>query len=132
MSNKTMNLSRRELEVMEALWSVDRPIVASEIPKINPDLSINTVTVLIKKLVKRELVCVDNIVYSGTVLSRSYKTTMSAREYAIKQFYENSGLADCSASKISIVATLLEDEEGKKEFIKELELLIADHKKNSK
>ena len=63
------NITGREMDVLEALWSSEKPLVASDIPKMKPSLSISSVQLALRNLVKKKLVEVADIVYSGTVLS---------------------------------------------------------------
>ena len=82
MGKKEFALSRRELDVMNVLWAEGKPLIASEIPERRPELSINTVHAVLKKLLKRGFIEVAQIVQSGTVLSRSYTPTITSEEYA--------------------------------------------------
>ena len=77
-------LSKRELDVMNVLWAEDKPLIASEIPERQPELSINTVQSVLKKLLQRGFIEVAQIVQSGTVLSRSYVPVITPEEYAVK------------------------------------------------
>ena len=71
LSNK-YNLTKREKEIMEVLWTSPKSLVASEIAKKGGGMSLNTVQASLRKLLKNGLIKVNEIVYSGTVLSRSY------------------------------------------------------------
>ena len=62
------NLTRRDMDIMNILWQSEEPMTASQIAGVNPDLTINTVQAVIRKLLKEKLIKIDNIVYSGTVL----------------------------------------------------------------
>lgn len=76
------NLTGRERDILTILWNAEKGLIASEIVKCgDEDLTINTVQAVLKKLLKRNLIQVDQIVYSGTVLSRSYKPTLSEAEF---------------------------------------------------
>ncbi|MEY8516709.1 BlaI/MecI/CopY family transcriptional regulator [Lachnospiraceae bacterium 29-84] len=122
-------LSKRELDVMNVLWSVKEPMIASEIPKNKPDLSINTVQAVLKKLMQKGFVRVEKIVHSGTVLTRSYSASVSAEEYAV-------GYVKCEifpfgkiVSKAGLVDHLFDIEEDKEGLVKELERIIEERKK---
>ncbi|MTK08109.1 MAG: BlaI/MecI/CopY family transcriptional regulator [Hungatella sp.] len=123
-----LSLTKRELDVMTILWESSRPLVASEITKIDETLNINTVQAVIRKLLDKEYIEVDDIVYSGTVLTRSYKPALSKKEMAVQrfigQFQEND-----KVSIPNLVATLLKHEKNEQEVIEELELLLAERKK---
>ena len=85
------NLSGREMDILNILWQAEQPLVASEIAKKDDTLTINTVQANLRKLLKKELVEVADIVYSGTVLSRSYRPTEASKTLALQeistQFY---------------------------------------------
>ena len=123
-----LSLTKRELDVMTILWESSRPLVASEITKIDETLNINTVQAVIRKLLDKKYIEVDDIVYSGTVLTRSYKPALSKKEMAVQrflgQFQEND-----KVSIPNLVATLLKHEKNEQEVIEELELLLAERKK---
>ena len=79
-----LSLTGRERDILYILWNYDKGMIASEIVKERDDLTINTVQAVLKKLLRRKLIEVDQIVYSGTVLSRSYKPTLSEQEFETK------------------------------------------------
>ena len=74
-------LKKRQLEVMDVLWEADEPMIASEIVKAREDLNVNTVQAALRSLVKKNYIEVADIVYSGTVLSRRYKTLITKEDY---------------------------------------------------
>lgn len=128
-SGKTeLSLTKRELDVMTILWESSSPLVASEITKMDESLNINTVQAVIRKLLDKKYIEVDDIVYSGTVLTRSYKPALSKKEMAVQrflgQFQEND-----KVSIPNLVATLLKHEKNEQDVIQELELLLAERKK---
>lgn len=78
------SLTGREKDILSILWNSDKGLIASEIVKLGDStLTINTVQAVLKKLVKRELIQIEQIVYSGTVLSRSYVPTLSEEEFMV-------------------------------------------------
>ena len=81
-------LSKQQLEVMKILWNSDTPLIASEIEKKHESLNINTVQACLRALIKAEAIEVADIVYSGTVLSRSYRPLISKDEYC-QDTYKN-------------------------------------------
>lgn len=97
-------LSDRELEVMQVLWASETPVIASEIQKLNSELNINTIQAVLRKLLQKKMIEVADIVYSGTVLSRSYKPIVSADEYLLLEF-ENI-FPNASAPKHAVMAAL--------------------------
>lgn len=78
---KAKRLSNIELEVMNVFWDTKDPLAATDIPKINPDLNVNTVQATVRGLLKKSLIKVADIVYHNTVLTRAYLPEMTRDEY---------------------------------------------------
>lgn len=68
------------------MWSNSEPLTAKQIAEQDINLVVSTIQSTLKKLVKKELVEVSDIVYSGTVLTRRYKNTVTKEEFIIRQF----------------------------------------------
>lgn len=120
-SNDKYRLTNRELDILNILWESERSLVASEITSIREDLSINTVQAVLKKLLHKDLIQIDEIVYSGTVLSRSYKPTLTPEEFEIKRFttsYSNTSGKPFSPS--NLLVTLLEEEKDSAKVLSEI------------
>ena len=75
------HFTKKELEIMKILWNSQSPLIASEIANANPTLNINTVHACLRSLSKKDAIKIANIVYSGTVLTRSYIPTVTNEEY---------------------------------------------------
>ena len=73
-------LTKRQEDVMNILWDAKEPIIASEIVKTGTDLNINTVQAALRSLIKTNYIEVAEIVYSGTVLTRSYRAIVKREE----------------------------------------------------
>lgn len=125
-------LSKRELDVMNVFWSQEGSVIASDIPKVNQSLSINTVQAVIKKLIAKNYLKIDEIVYSGTVLTRSYLPIVSAEEYAKRQIKTDASFLSKYANKIQVISALLDSEENEAQLIADLEALLNERKKNLK
>ena len=78
---KKQKLTKKQLEIMKILWNSPTPMIASDIEKNNPSLNINTIQACLRALMKAEYIKVADIVYSGTVLTRSYTPCVSKEEY---------------------------------------------------
>lgn len=83
---KTWSPTRREQDVLEVLWNGEKPMTASEIVGANPDLTMNTVQAVLRKLLGQKIIEVADIVYSGTVLSRSYRPIISHDDLSLSVF----------------------------------------------
>ena len=73
-------LTKRQEDVMNILWDAKEPIIASEIVKTGTNLNINTVQAALRSLIKKNYIEVAEIVYSGTVLTRSYQAIVKREE----------------------------------------------------
>ena len=115
-------ITNRELEIMQFLWHADHPLIASEIAAMKPDLTVNTVQSVLRNLLKHKYIEVAEIVYSGTVLTRSYRPLITEQDFGIDQvindFHSFRGL-----SVSHLVASLLNEPVSSSE-IDELEEVI--------
>ncbi len=123
---KDFALSKRELDVMNILWAEGKPLIASEIPKRKQGLSINTVQVVLKKLLKRDFIKVADIVQSGTVLSRSYAPVITPEEYAVNFVTSEVFPFGKSGMKARFLNALFDSAENDGELIDELERYIQE------
>ena len=121
-------LSKRELDVMNVLWAAEKPLVASDIPEREPNLSINTVQSVLKNLLRKGFVEVDKIVHSGTVLTRSYTPVITSEEYAVKYVTSEIFPFDKFMSRTGLLNALFESTENEEELIEELEEFIQQRK----
>ena len=115
-------ITNRELEIMQLLWHADHPLISSEIAAMKPDLTVNTVQSVLRNLLKHKYIEVAKIVYSGTVLTRSYRPLITEQEFGVNQvirdFHSFQGL-----SVSHLVAGLLNEPVSASE-IDELESII--------
>lgn len=115
-------ISNREQDVMMVLWKEQCSLTASGIVEANPTLSINTVQLALKNLMKKGFIEVADIVYSGTVLSRSYHYLICSEEYAAARIDEMKKTT-LNFSGLRLVEYLLEnDQDGN--LLEELAALI--------
>ena len=75
--------TKKELEILKTLWNSAAPMIASEIAKANNALNLNTVHACLRSLSDKGAIKVDDIVYSGTVLTRSYVPVINSEEYFV-------------------------------------------------
>ncbi len=84
------NLTGREKDILTILWNAEEGMIASDIvKKADGELTINTVQAVLKKLLRRKLIKVDDIVYSGTVLCRRYVPAMCESEFETSMISSN-------------------------------------------
>ena len=106
-------------------------MTASQIASADEGLTINTVQAVIRKLLKSEFIKIDNIVYSGTVLCRSYCPAISADDFALFKFNNEYQKMKDRLSKSTLMASLLgseTDSEQIKRDIDDLESLLDEYK----
>ena len=126
---KFPKLTSREIDI---LWENEKPLIASEIADARSDLTINTVQAVLRKLLKYQLVEVADIVYSGTVLSRSYRPTITSEEFAVQELTSDYLAFQKTVSKPLLVSALLDTEEDPvkaRETIDELQQMLDAYKK---
>lgn len=125
---KEFALSRRELDIMNVLWEEGKPLKASDFPDRKPELSINTVQSVLKKLLQRGFIEVAEIVQSGTVLSRSYAPVIKPEEYAVKYVTSEIFPFDKMVLGTGYLSALFETVENDEMLMKELEQFIQEKK----
>ena len=113
------NLSQKQLDVMKILWDAGTPLVASDIVKAESSMNINTVQASLRVLLKENLIEIADIVYSGTVLSRSYRPLISRDVYFNAEYKNIIGNSSTSA----MIATFIEQEEDISELERIEELI---------
>ncbi|OFI49106.1 hypothetical protein BG261_04335 [Floricoccus tropicus] len=116
-------INPKELEILDILWNKAVPMTSKDILEADSNLVMSTIQSTLKKLLKKELVVVDGITYSGTVLTRTYVPTVSQEEFVLKQ-YEGLKVKNL----VSLLLGGTDKQEVKKE-ISEIEKLIKDKKK---
>ena len=79
--NTMLNLTKRDMDVLNILWESDEPKTATMISKSGDGLTMNTTQAVLRKLLKNNLIEIADIVYSGTVLTRSYKSVICQEEF---------------------------------------------------
>ena len=75
-------LSKRENQIMFALWNSSVPLSASALKKnLDEDVSIYTIQQVLQKLLKKDYIKVDRIVQHEKALMREYVPVISQVEY---------------------------------------------------
>lgn len=105
-------ITKKQLEIMKILWSSDKPLIASEVLKRNDSLNINTVQACLRALVNKQFIKVADIVYSGTVLTRSYTPIVTQDEYLDFAYQDIVGKGKAS----SLIASLIDSETSPEEL----------------
>lgn len=79
-------MNQRELDVLNILYQVGEPMMATDIVCQREDLTQSTVTAVLRILLQKGLVEVTGVTHSGKVLSRTYKPTPAARTAILQHF----------------------------------------------
>lgn len=124
-----LKVTNRERDILEVLWNSDTPLLASDIPKANPALSISSVQLGLRNLLAKNIIEVADIIHSGTVLSRSYRPLISREDFISNEVISSFKSLDRTITTKNIVTTLLKHEKNEANTIKELEKLIEERKK---
>jgi len=127
--NKNLIITNREKDILEVLWESNTPLLASDIPKKDPSLSISSVQLALRNLLSKNIVEVADIVYSGTVLSRSYRPLITREDFISNELINSFKSLDRTITTKNIVTTLLKHEINEADTIKELEKLLEERKK---
>lgn len=127
MVNMKKRFTKRQLEIMKILWDSEEPMIASDIVKKGDNLNINTVQACLRLLIAHNAIKIADIVYSGTVLTRSYTAIISKEDYLNEECSE---LLSGQQTK-SFIASLINAETNLEE-LEELEKLIERKKEELK
>ena len=119
-------MTKSEKQVMDLLWSVDKPLSCSEIVELSGDKTWKDSYVhsLIKSLMKKGIVKIE----AFELISRSY-----ARKFAPKvtkeEYYLNEYLDESPENKMPTLFAAFADSKADEESMKEIEKMIKEWKK---
>lgn len=83
-----MKQNRRELEILNILYSSDQALTSSQIVRAGDGLTQSTVQAVIRKLMADEMIEEKGVTYSGNVLSRTFGVTERSREVLNQLFID--------------------------------------------
>lgn len=95
-----VSLTKKEAEIMRTLWKAGKPLMAKEFSEINPELNLNTLQTVLKKLLTKNYICISGADYSGNVLARKYGAVLNEWDY-ISSIAANSTIMDLVTQFIS-------------------------------
>lgn len=130
-----VQLNPRELDVLNILWKSEEAMMATDIVNAGEGLTQSTVTAVLRKLLKDELVEVVGITHSGRVLSRTYRPTEASRDVILKNFTYTYSCFSNVISESTLCAAILTDNKTPNEAkaeIKKLKAILADFEKQGK
>jgi len=126
-------ITDRDLDILQIMWRHSGSMTASEICRQDDTLTMNTAQAVLRKLLREGFIEVADIVYSGTVLSRSYKTSISEEEFAVRQMTLDYMEYGEKLDKSSLLAAFLDlepDPDRRVIEINKLEQILDEYKKN--
>ena len=107
-------LYAREIQILNTLFTSDRPMTVQDIIMENPGLSQSTVHTILRKLCKNGLVEVVEMVYSGNVLARAVKGTEKAKQevllYMVDEYQKISGILSIAEVVDAMLAAESDDQ----------------------
>ncbi len=120
-------LTKSEHQIMNLLWSVDRPLSCSEIVELSGDKTWKDSYVhsLIKSLLKKDVVKID----AFELISRSYARKFSAK-ITKEEFHLREYLSENPDNSVSKLFSAYLNDSADPEEIKELEAQIKKWKKS--
>ena len=82
-----MNLTGKELEIMQVLWESDSPLTVADIIAASPERTWQEVSVhtILKNMVAKGVVIVDHYVPTTGRAAKAYKAVFTAAQCALKQ-----------------------------------------------
>ena len=81
-----IKLTNKEHELLQILWDTDQALTAKQIVDNYPGLVMSTTQTTLRNLLKRNLIRVDKVDFSGRALSRTYAANLTMEEYIVKQY----------------------------------------------
>ena len=109
--------------------------MATDIVNAGEGLTQSTVTAVLRKLLKDNLVEVVGITHSGRVLSRTYRPTEESREIILQNFKDTYNSFNNVVSESTLCAAILTENkapEKAKAEIKKLKSILSDYEKSLK
>jgi len=82
---KKKKLNKRELDVLEVLWNTDKSLSANEIADIS-EISKNTVLPVLKQLLNKKYIEVEDTILIGKTLARKYRSTLDKEEFILSYY----------------------------------------------
>lgn len=90
---ETERLTKRETQIMNVLWSSDEPLSAHDILVLAPELSRNTIQIVLKKLQTIGFIEVAGFGYNKNALTRTFRPIISQSEYIQSSLTEGTSYA---------------------------------------
>lgn len=119
-------LTKSEKQIMDLLWSVDKPLSCSEIVELSGDKTWKDSYVhsLIKSLMKKNMVKIESFELISRSYARKFAPKMTKEEYYLNEYFDESPENDMP----SLFAAFADADPDEK-TMKKIESIIEDWKK---
>lgn len=126
-------LNRSELEIMELLWDINRPLSRSEIISLSHERSWKEsyLHIILNKLLEKGVIRVDGFVKTGKNYGRTYFPNMTLEEYLVQLIQKNElyNKSKRSAMK-SIFAALINEKDMNDDMIAGLREMLDEREEH--
>ena len=130
------HLTNSELEIMETMWKMNRPLSRSEIIELTPNRTWkkSSIHILINKMLEEEVIKVDGFVRTNKNYGRTYAPLITKDDYIVSTFdkIKTSYFDSKSSAVTSIFAALIQDKDINDELLDELQQMIERRKQKKK
>ena len=130
------HLTNSELEIMETMWKMNRPLSRSEIIELTPNRTWkkSSIHILINKMLEKEVIKVDGFVRTNKNYGRTYASLITKDDYIVSTFdkIKTSYFDSKSSAVTSIFAALIQDKDINDELLDELQQMIERRKQKKK
>src|SRR5699024_2374831 len=118
-------------EIMELLWTTDRPLTASEIVSLSPDRTWKKsyIHLLINYLLEKQMIRIADFVRTEKNYDRTFVATLCDADYAILQLTSEKNF---SAESISVLVSSLIDQIDDVQLIEKVEEVVRKKKEELK
>ena len=126
-----ITLTKNELEIMELMWEIKRPLSRSEIIELSPNRSwkASSIHILLNKMLEKGAIGVEGFIRTGKNYGRTYSPLITEDDYFMMQLKQSSFYTNLKSSATSkIFSALLNDKDIDDNVIEELEQMIAERK----
>lgn len=130
------HLTNSELEIMETMWKMNRPLSRSEIIELTPNRTWkkSSIHILINKMLEKEVIKVDGFVRTNKNYGRTYAPLITKDDYIVSTFdkIKTSYFDSKSSAVTSIFAALIQDKDINDELLDEPQQMIERRKQKKK
>lgn len=131
MKKKIAALNETELNILQLLWTENRPLSRPEILEkaFSPDRNRQTIHRFLNSMIEKGVLTVDGSVLCGKIYGRTYAPTITRDEYISAQI--DKLIPDTSPRKrlLGLMSSLIDEEFVDEEVISELEKLLETKRK---